>query len=62
MLEKKLKEVHSQIFLTQGDKQQIEKIRQEFEKEAYEEVNRVKERYMQIELDYLKTSHNLPNA
>jgi len=51
----KLEKIHGRIFLTQDDRAQIDKIRKEFENE----VKVVEARYMQIELDYLLTSHKI---
>lgn len=57
--QKELRKIYSKIIQTQADKSEIKYIHQNFEAEAEKVSKEIQARYMQLEIDYLKTSHNL---
>lgn len=59
-LEKELAALYSKITIYPGSERHkvLDDIRQGFEKEAKEATQEVQKRYMQIEIDYLKTLLN----
>ena len=56
---RELDSLYSKIIQTMADKVMIRQLRDSFEAECKETCDKIQERYMQLEIDYIKTSHNI---
>lgn len=58
-LKKELTSLYGKIIQTGEDKQMIKQLRDNYEAECKETCDLIQERYMQLEIDYIKSSHKL---